>query len=160
LYSTKTNAGNIVVTLPKLKKGTAATMGTCGSSGAKKADVKNCVNARLSRFELKPMFLTEAGKMAIGCAPYTHSLQKPKAANTEALAMAACAKDGNCLAYNWASPHAVCPSTPPCQGKYKAHVWTCTALHEVHSGQVGWSLGVRAGKLEPFVEEERSMFEY
>merc|ERR1711865_297552 len=31
-------------------------------------------------------------------------------------------------------------------------VYACTAMHEVHSGVQGWELGIRAGRLEPFVE--------
>lgn len=160
MYSVSTS-GNLVIALGKLEKegGSPATLAECGKDGKATADVKNCADAKLSRFEAKPMFLTEGKKMAIGCAPYTHSNTKPLPAKTEKEAMALCAKSGTCLAYNWASGDAVCPKTPPCEGKYKSHVWICDALHEVHSGQGGWSLGVRAGKLEPFVEEEAAKME-
>jgi hypothetical protein len=156
MYSVSSSA-NLVITLGKLEKegGSPAKLAACGTNGnVIPADIKNCVDNKLSRFEANPMFLTENAKMAIGCAPYTHSNTKPLPAKTEKQAMAQCAKTASCLAYNWASSDAVCPSTPPCENKYKSHVWACDALHEVHSGQNGWSLGVRAGKLEPFVEEE------
>merc|ERR1711964_775684 len=154
VYSLTAKGGNLVLALGKLKKGMPAKIATCGKDGTKPAAVAGCKD-NLSRFEMKPMFLTEAGKMAVGCAPYTHSnTVKPKPAATEADAMALCAKQGSCLAYNWAAKDAKCPTTPPCQGKYKGFAWACTALHEVHAQQAGWSLGVRAGKLEPFVEEE------
>jgi len=157
IYSMGAKTGNMVLSFGKLKKSVPAQLEACGSVGSAGANVANCGALSLASLEFKPMFLTEMNKMAIGCAPYTHSLTiKPKVAKDEKIAMALCAKQADCLAYNWASQDAVCPSTPPCESKYKGHAWTCTALHEIHSAQNGWSLGVRAGKLEPFVEEEQA----
>jgi len=55
-----------------------------------------------------------------------------------------CIQDTECTAYNWVDDTA--------EGNLKNKVFSCTAMHEVHSGVVGWELGVRAGTLEPFAE--------
>jgi hypothetical protein len=153
MFSKTDNNGNLVMQTENLEEGVQVKYGECGSDGEQPSDVANCASITGARWELKPMFLVEPKRMAIGCAPYTHMNIKPLEALDERAAMTECAAKADCLAYNWAEDGAVCPTTPPCEGKYTLHSWSCTALHEVHSGQMGWSLGVRCGKLEPFVEE-------
>jgi hypothetical protein len=147
------NTRNLVFSAPEIKEGAVVTLGTCGGDGTTSADIANCADKTTFQFELKPMFLIEADKQALACAPYSHQLVEPTEAASETVAMQLCAAKGNCLAYNYAAADAECTEEPPCEHKYTKHVWLCTDLHEVHSGVPGWSLGMRAGRLEPFVEE-------
>jgi len=151
------NFRNLILSMADLKADAAVVLGTCGTKGTESADIKNCAPVKAgSQFELKPMFLIEKQKQALGCGPYSHQKIEPKEAKDETTAMELCAANANCLAYNYAKKDdsTVCGKEPPCQGKYTGHVWLCEDLHEVHSGVTGWSLGLRAGRLEPFVEEE------
>jgi len=153
MHSKSDNNANLVIRAENIDEGEEVKLGACGADGTTPADVANCASDSNGRFEAKPMFLVEPRKMAVACAPYTHMNIEPDPAENEVAAMTLCAKKSDCLAYNWANNEAVCEDDPPCEGKYTLHSWSCEALHEVHGGMDGWSLGVRAGKLEPFVEE-------
>jgi hypothetical protein len=90
------------------------------------------------------VFILEDGKQTIACAPYSHDNVEPAPADNREAAQELCAKDNECCAYNWVDANA--------EGALKDKVYACTAMHEVHSGVQGWELGIRAGRLEPFVE--------
>ena len=108
------------------------------------------------------VFILEEGKQTISCAPYSHDNVEPAPAENRAAAqeacaavsvhrplnlyMSACMQDPECTAYNWVDGNA--------EGQLKNKVYSCTAMHEVHSGVVGWELGVRAGTIEPFAKKE------
>merc|ERR1711959_473815 len=148
---------NLVFTAAKLEANAAVTLAECtapppppkpgkAAADSDPADITKCDKLKdktLSQFELKPMFTLEKGKQTVSCAPYSHSHKKPSPCENRVSAQEMCAKDNNCAAYNWVS-----------DGD-KKEVYLCTDLHEVHSGVAGWELGVRAGRLEPFVEEAK-----
>jgi len=145
---------NLVISASALKEGAAVTMQECADikkpKDRKPASIKKCGKLKdktLSQFELKPMFILEKGKKTIACAPYSHSHAKPTPCTTQVKAQELCAKDNKCSAYNWAD------ATPigGVAGVSKDAVYLCTDLHEVHAGVSGWELGIRAGRLEPFV---------
>merc|ERR1712159_4162 len=144
---------NLVITAAALKEAAAVTMQECADikDPKDKADATIAKSSKLkdktlSQFELKPMFILEKGKQTVACAPYSHSHAKPTPCNSQVKAQELCAKDDKCSAYNWVD------STPiGVDGVSKDAVYLCTDLHEVHSGVSGWELGVRAGRLEPFV---------
>jgi len=156
LMRAKDANSNLVITAAALKEGSAVTMQECADIKDPKekvdAEVSKCsklADKTLAQFELKPMFVIEKGKQSIACAPYSHSHAKPTPCNKQVVAQELCAKDNKCSAYNWVD------ATPMggVDGVSKNAVYLCTDLHEVHSGVAGWELGVRAGRLEPFVEE-------
>jgi len=137
------NQPNLVLA-PKggaLEEGVEIVLEACGSETA---DVSACADKNTARWELLPMFILEEGKQTISCAPYSHANVEPSPANNRPAAQEACAANPECTAYNWADDTA--------EGNIKSKVYSCTAMHEVHSGVVGWELGVRAGTLEPFAE--------
>jgi len=150
---------NLVITAAKLEEGAAVTLQECtapppppakgkAAVDPEPADVTKCDKLKdktLSQWELKPMFILEKGKQTVSCAPYSHSHKKPTPCDSRVKAQELCSKDNNCAAYNWASE------------KDTEEVYLCTDLHEVHAGVAGWELGVRAGRLEPFVEEARKL---
>jgi len=155
LMASRSAQQNIVMTFAALEEGSPVSFAKCGDDANVPADISSCNNHTLQQFEAKPMFLVEPNKMAVACSPYTHMDIEPIQSPDETFAMALCAKDPDCIAYNYAASDATCSTDPPCEGKYKGYVWACESLHEVHSGVAGWSLGVRCGKLEPFIEEEK-----
>ena len=96
------------------------------------------------------VFTIEEGKEAIKCAPYSNSLQEPASAETRQQAQRLCAADNSCSAYSWADNTAeqINPMTGKKDGgkNFRNKVYLCSQLHDVHSGQLGWELGVRAGR--------------
>jgi len=145
MFSKKKNG---LVIAPKggaLKAGTAVEFGNCGD-----ADIKKCADKQHFQWELNPMFVLEKGKQTVACAPYSHQHVKPAPCTSRVKAQQLCAKDNACSAYNWAGSSVT-------DAAVKDKVYLCTDLHEVHSGVAGWELGVRAGRLEPFVEEKREL---
>lgn len=128
-----------------LEEGTEVVLEACGAEGDT-AEIGSCADKTSAQWELLPMFILEPGKQTIACAPYSHDNLEPSSADSREKAQEICAKDVQCAAYNWVDSNA--------EGDLKDRVFACTALHEVHSGVQGWELGVRAGRLEPFVEEE------
>eukprot|EP00656_Telonema_subtile_P031028 TRINITY_DN33_c0_g1_i1.p1 TRINITY_DN33_c0_g1~~TRINITY_DN33_c0_g1_i1.p1 ORF type:complete len:456 (+),score=129.77 TRINITY_DN33_c0_g1_i1:60-1427(+) len=128
-----------------LEAGTEIILEVCGAEG-ETAESPSCADKTGSQWELNPMFILEAGKQLIACAPYSHDNVAPTPADNREKAQEVCAKDNECVAYNWADANA--------EGDFTDKVFACTAMHEVHSGVQGWELGVRAGRLEPFTEEE------
>jgi hypothetical protein len=132
--------------------GTDVVLHECGSNKDLKdktktpdANINNCPKMKHSQWELFPMFQIEKGKRALNCSPYSHTHKKPIQANDQATAQQACAKDNKCIAYNYRD------STP---GDITNKAYLCWELHDVHSSQVGWELGIRAGRAEDFIEEE------
>eukprot|EP00658_Telonema_sp_P-2_P013206 TRINITY_DN149_c0_g2_i3.p1 TRINITY_DN149_c0_g2~~TRINITY_DN149_c0_g2_i3.p1 ORF type:complete len:503 (-),score=133.67 TRINITY_DN149_c0_g2_i3:339-1847(-) len=125
----------------------------CGPSD-ETATIEACAGQALARWELLPMFVIEPGKETVSCAPYSHDNLEPEAATTREQAQAVCAKDNECTAYNWVS------DANTAEGDTRTNlVYACTDMHEVHSGVTGWELGVRAGRLEPFAEEQTNQQE-
>merc|ERR1711959_20503 len=138
------NQPNLVIS-PKggvLQEGVELVLEACGAEG-ELADASACADKGTARWELLPMFILEQGKQTISCAPYSHDNVEPAAADNRAAAQEACAADKECTAYNWADSTAE---------EMQNKVYSCTAMHEVHSGMAGWELGVRAGTLEPFAK--------
>jgi len=123
----------------QLTEGTVVSLEMCGAEGDT-ALFEDCESNIHARFELLPMFVLEAGVQTISCAPYSHSSVEPAAASSRNEAQEICAKDLTCAAYNWVDSTA--------EGNVIDKVYACTAMHEVHSGVVGWELGVRAGRLD------------
>jgi hypothetical protein len=141
------NQPNLVLA-PKggvLEEGVEVVFEACGAEG-ELADASACSDKSSARWELLPMFVLEPGKQTIACAPYSHDNVEPSAADSRAAAQEACAANPECVAYNWADGSA--------EGILKNKVYSCTAMHEIHSGMSGWELGVRAGTLEPFAKLE------
>jgi len=139
------NAPNLVL-YPKggvLEEGTEVTLEACGADGETAATAA-CADKPLARWELLPMFILEDGKQTVACAPYSHDNVEPAPADNRAAAQELCAKDTACTAYNWVDANA--------EGAIKDKSYSCTAMHEVHSGVQGWELGIRGGSLVPFVE--------
>lgn len=130
-----------------LAAGTEVVLETCGDDVTEPAKIEACADKELGQWELLPMFILEPGKETEGCAPYSHDNVEPETVNSRQAAQELCAKDKACVAYNYADDTA-----EPYNNKNK--VWACTAMHIVYSGVPGFELGIRAGKLEPFVEEE------
>jgi len=108
------------------------------------ANINNCPKLKHSQWELFPMFQIEKSKRALNCSPYSHTHKKPEQASDQATAQRLCAKDNKCIAYNWRD------ATP---GDITNKVYLCWELHDVHSAQTGWELGIRAGRAEDFIEE-------
>jgi hypothetical protein len=106
------------------------------------ASIGNCPKLKHAQWELFPMFQIEKQKHAKNCSPYSHTKQKPAQATDRATAQQLCAKDNKCIAYNWRD------GTP---GTEKNVVYLCYELHDVHSAQEGWELGIRAGRAEDFI---------
>jgi len=149
LRSKKT--GNLVVGPKggKLKAGSAVAMLQCGSGTAK---ISGCAGeGKNGQWELAPMFVIEEGKRAVNCAPYSHSMVKPKVAKTRQQAQELCAADSACVTYNWAE------AQPAGEGAVADTVFLCTEVHEVHPGMKGWQLGVRIASVEKFSEERREL---
>merc|ERR1711865_663973 len=133
----------------EFKEGVQIIVQMCGAEG----DValsEDCDDENGARFELLPMFVLEEAVQAISCAPYSHSAVSPANATTRAEAQQICAQDSLCNAYNWADATAT--------GNITDKVYSCTAMHEVHTGVTGWELGVRAGRLES--DESLSILDY
>jgi len=141
------NQPNLVLA-PKggaLEAGVDVVLDACGAE-SDTAEIGACADKSSARWELLPMFILEEGKQTISCAPYSHDNVEPAPAENRAAAQEACAADPECTAYNWVDGNA--------EGQLKNKVYSCTAMHEVHSGVVGWELGVRAGTIEPFAKKE------
>lgn len=109
------------------------------------ANINNCPKLKHAQWELFPMFQIEKSKKAVNCSPYSHSHKKPEQASDQQTAQRLCAKDNKCAAYNWRD------GTP---GDIANVVYLCWELHDVHSAQAGWELGIRAGRAEDFIEEQ------
>jgi len=130
----------------EFKEGVEVVFGTCGDDPNVPASLDTC-DFKEAQWELLPMFTIEPGKEAIKCAPYSHTLAAPSPATTRQEAQRLCAADNACSAYSWADNSAeqvdgVTGRKVPFQDK----AYLCTRLHDVHSGQLGWELGVRAGR--------------
>jgi hypothetical protein len=140
---------NNLVVSPKgeLKAGAEVVLGTCGDDPNMPASLDVCPDNKESQFELLPMFALEPEKEAIKCAPYSHTLQEPSAAASRQEAQRLCAADIKCSAYSWVDNSGE---------ELQDRVYLCYALHDVHSGQVGWELGVRAGRAydSPYEKKE------
>jgi len=126
-----------------LEEGAEVVLEACGADG-ETAAIAACSDKPFAQWELLPMFVLEDGKQTIACAPYSHDNVEPAPAANRETAQEVCAKDNECCAYNWVDANA--------EGAVTDKVYACTAMHEVHSGVQGWELGIRAGRLEPFVE--------
>jgi len=143
--------GNLVIA-PKgneFKEGVEMVFGKCGDDPNVPASLDSC-DFKEAQMELLPMFTIEEGKEAIKCAPYSNSLQEPASAETRQQAQRLCAADNSCSAYSWADNTAeqINPMTGKKDGgkNFRNKVYLCSQLHDVHSGQLGWELGVRAGR--------------
>jgi len=143
--------GNLVIS-PKgneFKEGVEVGFGKCGDDPNVPASLDSC-DYKEGQWELLPMFAIEDGKEAIKCAPYSNTLMEPSNAATRQEAQRLCAADNACSAYSWADSTAekINPMTGKKDGgnSFKDKVYLCTQLHDVHSGQLGWELGVRAGR--------------
>jgi len=136
----------------KPAEGAAVVLHQCGDTKEIKkpedypdASIGNCADLKHAQWELFPMFQIEKGKQAINCSPYSHMHLKPSPASDRQTAQKLCAKDNRCGFYNWRD------GTP---GDVKDVSYQCWEIHDVHSAQEGWELGVRAGRAEDFIREE------
>jgi hypothetical protein len=141
-----------IVLAPKgneFKEGVELVFGKCGDDPNVPATLDTC-DFKEAQWELLPMFALEEGKEAIKCAPYSHTLQKASNAATRQEAQRLCAADIKCSAYSWADStgEQVNANTGKKDGgnPFADKVFLCHQLHDVHSGQTGWELGVRAGR--------------
>jgi len=153
--------GNLVIAPHnnEFKQGSKVQFGKCGDDPNTPATLDVC-DFKDAQWELLPMFAIEEGKEAIKCAPYSHSMKEASPASTRQEAQRLCAADIACSSYSWADSSA--EQINPITGKkdggnaFANKVFLCEQLHHVHSGQVGWELGVRAGRAyaSPYKQKE------
>jgi hypothetical protein len=148
---------NLVIAAPTTAEGGIAegqvTIGKCGNNGNNAAALSLCEDMTHAQWELMPMFQIENNKKAINCSPYSHSNLEPTSCTDRQTAQALCAKDKQCMAYNWVDSSAT--------GDVKEKVWLCYALHDIHlktenDDLVGWELGTRSGFAEDLVEYRKT----
>lgn len=153
------NAGwsNMVIAAPTAADGAITegpvTVGKCGGNGNLAATLSLCNDMVHAQWDLMPMFQVEPNKRAINCSPYSHSHLEPLLCEDRQRAQILCAKDKQCIAYNWVDSSAT--------GDDKEKVWLCYALHDIHlktenDDLVGWELGTRSGFAEDLVEYRKT----
>lgn len=156
LRMSKSGWNNLVIAAPTDSDGNiaegAVTIAQCGSNGNAPATLSSCTDLVNAQWELSPMFNIEPNKKAINCSPYSHSHAEPDICTDQLTAQTLCAKDKQCMAYNWVDNSA--------EGNDKDKVWLCHELHDVHfktenDDLVGWELGLRNGFAEDLIEREK-----
>merc|ERR1712166_1723507 len=75
MYSDSVKGGEFV-------EGAEIVFGTCGTDPDVAAEIEQCPDNIQGQWELLPMFALEAGKEAINCAPYSHTMATPDFAGT------------------------------------------------------------------------------